>query len=198
MAKSYLLALLCALVASPVSASLVSFSWNSTVDGSIAPTIPGVSVGDPVTVEVIADNGSNTLATQQWFINDVLSATVTIGSSYSATFINSTSIPNDFIPPGSQSVFQTDGTGTLIAARFQGTGPMPITDTFDLSGTGTGRLYNNSITASNDTDATFVEHFYIGQTVFEGWDEDPTLIPEPSSICLALLGVASFVRRRSR
>lgn len=195
MLKTYFLALLCALVASPVSAALVSFSWTSQVDNSIAPTIPGVAAGDPVTVEVLADNGGSTLTSQQWFINDVLSATVTIGSSYSATFINSTSIPNDFIPPGSQSVFQTDGTGTLIAARFQGTGPMAITDTL---GTGTARLYNTQISATNDTDAYFTERFYIGQTVFEGWDENPTLIPEPSSICLALLGVVTLVRRRSR
>jgi hypothetical protein len=197
MLKSYLLALLCALVASPVSAALVSFSWNSTVDGSIAPTIPNVSVGDPVTVEVIADNGNNTLATQQWFINDVLSATVTIGASYSATFINSTSIPNDFIPPGSQSVFQTDGTGTLIAARFQGTGPMTITDTLDPSGTGIGRLYNISISASDDSDAYFTERFYIGQTVFEGWDDTPTIVPEPGSLCLAMIA-ASLLRRKAR
>jgi uncharacterized protein (TIGR03382 family) len=197
MAKTYLLALLCALAASPVSAALVSFSWTSEVDGSIPPTIPGVSVGEEVTVVVTADNGNSTLASQQWFINHVLSATVTIGSSYSATFINSTSIPNDFIPPGAQSVFQTDGSSTLIAARFQGTGPMAITDTFDTSGTGTGRLYNNSITASNDTDATFVEHFYIGQTVFEGWDTTPDIVPEPSALCLALAGVALLVRRRS-
>lgn len=196
MAKSYLVALICALVASPVSAALVSFSWNSVVDDNInSPSIPGVSVGDPVTVEVIADNGNSSLASQQWSINDVLSATVTIGSSYSATFINSTSIPNDFIPPGAQSVFQTDGTGTLIAARFQGTGPMTITDTF---GTGTARLYNTHISATDDGEAYFTERFYIGQTVFEGWDNTPTLVPEPNSICLALMGCVMLLRRKVR
>jgi hypothetical protein len=195
MAKIYLLALLCALVASPVSAALVSFAWNSEVDGSIAPTIPGVSVGDPVTVEVIADNGNSSLISQEWFINDVLSATVTIGSSYSATFINSTSVTNDFIPPGSQSVFETNGAGALIAARFQGTGPMTVTDTL---GTGTARLYNTSISATNDTDAYFTERFYIGQTVFEGWDNTPTLVPEPTSLCLAMIGAASLLRRKAR
>jgi hypothetical protein len=195
MLKSYLVALLCALVASPVSAALVSFSWESQVDGSIAPNIPGVSVGDTVTVEVLADNGNNTLASQEWFINDVLSATVTIGSAYTAFFENNPNVANDFIPPGGQSVFETDGAGALIAARFQGTGPMTITDTL---GTGTARLYNTQISATNDTDAYFTERFYIGQTVFEGWDENPTLVPEPSSICLALASVGLIIRRRAR
>ena len=36
---------------------------------------------------------------------------------------------------------------------------------------------NTQISATNDTDAYFTERFYIGQTVFEGWDENPTLIP---------------------
>jgi hypothetical protein len=196
MLKSYLLALLCALVASPVSAVLVSFSWNSTVDGSIAPTIPGVSVGDPVTVEVIADNLNNTLVSQQWLIEQVKTATITIGS-YSATFLNDSSVLNDFLVAGAPSTvpaFVTNGAGVLTAARFNGTNQLTITDTL---GTGSARLYNTQITATNDTDAYFTERFYIGQTVFEGWDDTPTIVPEPGSLCLALAGVVSLLRRKA-
>jgi hypothetical protein len=201
MAKSYLLALLCALAASPVSAALVSFTWNSEVDGGIAPTIPGVAVGDPVTVEIIADNGNSSLASQEWFIEDVISATVSIGLSYSATFTNDDEVLNDFLVAGAPSTvpaFVTNGASVLTAARFNGTNQLNITDTFDLSGTGTGRLYNTQITATNDGDAYFTERFYIGQNVFEGWDNTPTIVPEPASLCLALLGVVSFLRRGSR
>jgi hypothetical protein len=197
MAKTYLLALLCALVASPVSAALVSFAWNSEVDGSIAPTIPGVAIGDSVAVEIIADNGNSSLASQQWFIEDVISATVSIGSSYSATFINNPSVLNDFLVAGAPSTipaFVTNGAGVLTAARFNGTNQLTITDTI---GTGSARLYNTQITATNDTDAYFTERFYIGQNVFEGWDNTPTLVPEPSALCLALAGVLLLVRRKA-
>jgi hypothetical protein len=71
----------------------IEFVFRDTVGGwvpcylnSTCPLIPGVNVGDLITVRVIAENGGLSLANQSWYESDVISATAEVGS-YSGEFL---------------------------------------------------------------------------------------------------------------
>lgn len=190
MPKLYFVLLAVAVIASPAQAGLVSFTWSSQVDAVLpADPIPGVSASDELTVTVIADNGGSSLASQQWFAGDIVAVHLTAGS-YSAVYTE------DFIQPGAQSVFETDGMGLLSSVRFAGTGETTVVDNF---GTDIGRLYNTQVRDTEGRYAYFVDRF-VGPDPTEmiGWDRSPDVVPEPSAwaiLCSAMvLGVAK--RRR--
>lgn len=192
MSKLYLVVLACAVLAAPASAGLVSFSWTSEISNTIPPTpIPGVSFGDEVTVTVIADNGGSSLISQQWFLSDLVSAHVSVGT-YSATYTAG------FIPVGAQPVFETNNLGELTSVLFTGTGPSPVN--FDsLAGPQGVRLLNTSIQASNGGTAFFVDRF-VGPDPQDlvGWDPTPVVVPEPdTAFLLVSLAAVGLLRLRS-
>lgn len=191
MSKIHLVLLACAVIASPASAGLVSFTWTSHVDNVIPPTpIPGVSEGDPVTVTVTADNGGTSLNSQQWLLDDLVSAHVSVGS-YSADYITA------FIPVGAQPVFETNNVGQLTSVLFVGTGPSSQ-NTDSLAGAQGVRLLNTSIQASNGGTAFFVDRF-VGPDPNDlvGWNRTPGIVPEPATLALLFgVGIVALTKRR--
>jgi hypothetical protein len=189
MSKIYLVLLACAVLAAPASAGLVSFSWTSEISNTIPPTpISGVSFGDEITVTVIADNGGTSLNSQQWFLDDLVSAHVSVGS-YSATYTTA------FIPVGAQPVFETNNLGELTSVLFTGTGPSAAN--VDNFGSG-ARLLNTSIQSSNGGTAFFVDRF-VGPdpTDLVGWNRNPDVVPEPATLALLLsAGSLGLLKRR--
>lgn len=185
MSKLYLSALICALFAHTAAATPVRFTWTSTVD-DITPAIaiPGVDFGEAVTVEVVVDNGGNSLASQTWLGSDIRLARLAIDT-YTANFVDG------FIPVGTQPVFETDASGELTSVLFVGTVPSPL-NSDSLSGTEGVRLLNNSVQASNGGDAYFVDRF-VGPDPDDliGWDRTPEFVPEPTT-ALLLLGFAAL------
>jgi hypothetical protein len=189
MSKLYLVLLTCAVIASPASAAIVSFTWNSVID-DIPPAvpIPGISFGDAVTVRVLADNGGSSLNSQEWYVDDIIAVHLRAGT-YNAIYTS------NFIPAGIQSIFQTDATGSLTAVRFSGTGETTVVDNF---GTGTARLYSNQVRDTEGRFSYFVDRL-LGPNPLDmvGWDQTPDIVPEPST-AIMLLSLVVFGLRRGR
>jgi hypothetical protein len=108
----------------------VQFVFTSTIEtlgDSGVPPIPGVLVGDTMTVTLLADNGVDSLASQEWLVGDLISAYVTAGSYWQ---LHEGGWFND---PG-ETIFETDAAGNLTWVGFVGT-DYPGTHT-DPSGSG--------------------------------------------------------------
>jgi hypothetical protein len=192
MLRFYISILGCALLALPVTATPVRFTWTSEVDDvTPAIAIPGVSFGNQVTVDVIVDNGGSSLNSQTWLGSHIISAQVSIAS-YSANFVSA------FIPVGNQPVFETNSSGELTSVLFVGTG-VSANNTDSLFGPSAPRLLNNSIKASQSGEAYFVDRF-VGPNPNDlvGWDLTPEVVPEPST-ALMIVGFAAvgFCRLRT-
>jgi hypothetical protein len=164
-----------------VQAVPVMFTYTGTVDS--VNNVGGLtSVGDAVTVEVIADNGGSSLSSQNWVIADTLSATFTAGS-YGASFIDS------WFTSSLVTGFTTDGAGSLIIAEWLGTGSTSSTST-DNFGNGV-YLSNVGVIASNSGSIFSTPQF----TIISAWS-GPTLVngavPEPAILALMGLGLAGI------
>lgn len=168
-----------------VHAELVNFTYTKTVSSS---SIAGVSAGDQLTIQLLADNGGSSLASQSWTIGDIISGHLTAGS-YEQTYVDG------WFSPDSWVAFTTDASGSLTSNEFYGTTySVNHTDSFGTGGQ--VYLYNGAFQdyfghmasqpASISNDAL-------------GW-KVALAVPEASSVELMVagLGILAFALRRGK
>ena len=175
---------LAAMMIAPGVASAVPFQFvfTDTID-AISGTFSGVSIDDTFTLTVVADNGGSAAASQQWFDDDVLSASLSVaGGTYVASYTPPSSCTDDFC-------FETDSNGDLTRAIYEHDEPPVLgTDTFGSDG---NLLFG--FTAFRNSTGSGVAGY--GSQALGDW----AIIPEPSTLSLAalgLLGLAANGRRR--
>lgn len=164
----------------------VKFTYTSTITSS---GISGVSVGDTVTISLLADNGGSGLSSQSWTISNLISGSLSAGT-YSQSYTDG------WYSAPSWTAFSTDATGALTLSDFYGT--TYSANHHDSFGVGPQiYLYNGG----------FLDFFgnYAGQadslSVLGHWSVEPvqpSSVPEPASLALFGAGIAGLMMRRRR
>lgn len=172
--------------ASAITALSISIATNAapvlfTYTGHVTSShIDLVSVGNTVTLDIIADNGNSSLQSQTWSMADTISATITVGS-YQAHFID-----NWFNSSG----FKTDATGSLTSTNWFGTNSFSPTSS-DNYGSGIW-LANGSVVAPG-----WEPKFYYddGHHTVSAWSNPVFVssVPIPGAIWLLGSGLAGLV-----
>lgn len=165
------------LLLGPVAASAIPFQITGTTHVSSNGT-PGVSDGDLLTVQIVADNGGASALSQDWFQTDVLSATASAGS-YVAVF-NYPFYLND-------PVFRTNAAGAVTSAWFD----IDSNNTDNL-GSGSPGFFSNALVTSQNNFLGFQGAFT--WTIASA----PASAPEPATLALLGLGLAGFGFGRRR
>ncbi|HEX4365250.1 MAG TPA: PEP-CTERM sorting domain-containing protein [Rhodopila sp.] len=177
-----------AAVTSTANASPVVFVYTDTVGST---NIPGLAAGSPLTIDVFADNGSSSLASQSWNGGQTNGFTVT-AAGYSASFSEVFSFSN----APNQNVFDTDASGNVVGFTFQGTdGNSVNSDNFD-SWIGDTVVYGFGLT---DDVGYFLDAKDIPANTAH-WTVQflPTSVPEPLTLSLFGAGLAGAVAMRRR
>ena len=178
-------------------AAPVTVEWTDSV---LYHNLPGVTDGDPFTLQLILDNGGADAFNQTWTPANFVSATLNInGGAYTAQ------IPGPLGP--SIGVFSTDAFGIITAAPISWvginlpgidsvSGPIPNSD---LYVNGINEFWYSGpdwVAATNVTDNIVPANWSI-----VGLAPPPAAVPEPGThaLLVCLLGAAiSLCRRRSR
>jgi hypothetical protein len=184
---------LAVLVILPGSALAAPFQcvYTDTVSGVIG-SFPGISVGDTFTVTVVADNGSSSVASQQWLPGDIVSASLSIaGGAYSASYTP----PGDCVFGG--ICFETDANGDLTTSFYEDDqAPFLGTDSFGSDGF---MLFSHlSIRNSPGTGIAG----YVGQSqakwaVVPQTSTVPAFGPLGTAMLLSLLGLSGLRKLRA-
>ena len=167
-------------MAGAADAAMFKFNFTSTINSS--PSIPGVSLGDTLTLEVIADNGGTSLISQNWGTTDVSSAALSVGT-YSATYLTTFTLAN----------FTTDLTGTLTVSSFNDSSG----SNQDIFGTGPSVVLTSAIVQDFNFGSAF---FGPNVSDFNAWTV--TAVPLPAALPLmgtglAVLGFLGWRRRKA-
>jgi len=177
----FVAAFLCAMQALGTPAE---FTFAATITNNSG--IVGVSVGDVVTINLLADNGSSGLNSQSWTIGDFISASLSNGS-YSQSYV-------DGFGTASLVAFTTDAIGNLTQSNFPDTTPSANnSDTFGMGGQ--IRLFANDFQDFFGRTAAMSN----GLTHLNGWSvKEQSHAPEPGTLSLLGLGLAgaALLRRR--
>lgn len=180
------------------SAKAAMFEFTFT-DVIVHAENPLISVGDTFTLKVYADNGSNSLLSQTWNLDDLLSFTISAGS----YFANHSEI----YPIPLTNNFKTDATGKVAFVDFSGDAGGYASDNFAtcscLNVDGNAVFYDglgglaNRIESQHWNDVT-----RWSVAVARDYPEPPKIpaIPEPSIWALMIMGfgAAGATLRRHR
>ena len=145
----------------PPPAFLAQFVYTTTISASPAPAIPGVAAGDTLTITVIADNGGNSLASQDWLLADIVSVTATVGT-YRATYR-----PPHYLIGDIEPAFSTDANGDLTIANYGNISSVSNTDVFSPTTADPDiKLYGNGLRDSQGRYAYYPNRYIGGPS---GW-----------------------------
>ena len=174
-----------ALGTAAAQAAPVQFTYTSTVTSS---AISGVSVGDAVTIQLLADNGANSLASQTWTIGDLISGSLSAGS-YSQSYVDG------WFSSPSWVAFQTNAAGALTLSDFFGTTYSP--NHVDSFGTGPSVYLYNGAFQDHSNNMAFQFHSLV---TLSQWTVHTPAIPEPSTYAMLAIGLLAtgFVARRRK
>ena len=171
----------------PVQFTYTSTTISHPVTGSL-PNIPGVSLGDVVTLTLLADNGGSGLNSQSWTIGNLISGSLSVGSywqSYTDGWFESPS----WVP------FTTDAFGNLTKSVFSGTDPFGSPNHQDTFGSGLLGfpldivLYNGTIQAYGGGQA-----YYGPLDSLDRWTvSQVSPVPEPETYAMMLFGLGLVV-----
>ena len=149
-----ILTLLLLLSTASSQASLIEITRTRIINQS---WMPGVSVGDTVTITLTADNGGEGINSQSWLISDLIGGRLEVGNYWQSYGNNSFNLPNRNEP--SDQVFRTNSDGSLTYERFYGTNyEVAHQDSFSPQGTQTVsniNLYNGTFYDYYGRAATF-------------------------------------------
>ena len=177
-------ALLLTAVSSYSLSAPVKFTYITTVTTpAFSDPTPGVSDGDTLTLEIIADNGRTGIISEQWKMEELLSAVVRVGS-YEAHF----NYPH-WKPSWIENPFRTDTSGKPIGTW----GDSDNNNTDNLGGIWSPRFSNNRMSTSLQTTLDYQRPFPNEQS----WTI--TTIPLPAAAWLfgsAVLGLFGIARRK--
>lgn len=189
------------LTVAPAQASVVAFTLTDTL---IRSSIAGVNNGDTVTITVLADNGNDSIYSQGWTLDDLISATVTVGG-YSQYHVGG------WFEAWYAYAFQSFADGSLSGYGFTGTnGNGTHTDSFGTGGA--VRMYSNAIMDLYGNSADFATSYTNFSTAWvfsdpnavppgpaaPGDPASPTDVPEPAPLALLGLGLACLAGARLR
>jgi hypothetical protein len=177
----FVAALLCSMQA---QGTPVEFTFAATITNNSG--IVGVSVGDIVTIDLLANNGSSGLNSQSWTIGNFISASLSAGS-YSQSYV-------DGFGTASLVAFTTDAFGNLTQSNFPDTTlSADSTDTFGMGGQ--IRLFSNDFQDFFGRTAVMSN----GLTHLTAWSvNEQSQAPEPGTLSLLGLGLAGAVLLRRR
>ncbi len=178
--------LFCGAFASTAMAIPFKFTFSSTVDTFSG--IPGVSVGNPLTLVVIADNGGSDAISQTWGPADVLSANLAVGT-YLASY---DPLPN-------LAIFVTDASGSFSFFNSTNFVDSSGTNTDSIPQVGNPAFLPGMLIASDSNIAFFspFANFEPSWTLMLA--QPPPTIPEPGTLVLFGVGLAfcTIARRRT-
>ncbi len=177
------------------SAAIVTMTWTDVVGGVVLGSFP-VSIGDPLVVTVMLDNGNATLNDQIWVPEDFVG--ITIDADDGSVLITGGLPAGGLSSSLNLGVFQTDATGTVIAApEFWAVDSGDPSVTNNLGGIqGSWALdgVNNMAFEDVPNERSFGA---LGlSTVPTNWTA-ALLVPEPclAALFLPLIGRIAFARR---
>ncbi|CAH0352401.1 hypothetical protein [Aquabacterium sp. CECT 9606] len=166
-------------------AELVNFTYTTTISSS---SIAGVSPGDQLTIQLLADNGGSSLASQSWTIGDIISGHLTAGS-YEQNYVDGWYSLDSWV------AFTTNASGSLTSTEFYGT-TYSANHTDSFGNGGQVYLFNGAF------------QDYFGQLAFQSgalstdtsdW-KVALAVPEVSTVELMVAGlsVLAFALRRGK
>lgn len=169
-------------VSSFANAGLIEFNYESSLNST---SISGTTLADTYQVSILLDNGSNDFTSQNWFISDIISVEVSIGS-YWAKFTDA------FFQPTTDIVFTTSALGDITFSDFEGTNSSPNHE--DIFGSGSPvYMYGDGVKSFNNNTAIVSDY---GHRIISSWTYSSVEVPEPSTLTILALGLMGLASRR--
>ena len=174
------------LVCGTSSASLIKFTYNSTVGAGT--TTAGVAIGEALNYELVLDNGGSTTLSQTWSSVDFVSLDVTTSGGYS------------FSSNGADSgSFTTDGAGNVVGLvnwnswmTFAGFD----SNVGSISNAGWWLNGMNEVIYNGDIFTGVWDVNVSDNNSPTSWSAALVSVPEPSTLAIFALGMIGLASRR--